>query len=215
MELILIGYGCHSKVVQDILSLDKTIKIVAILDDRFGECYHLKDIVYGPIFLFHQMDQPDRRVLIAIGDNVRRMQVAAYLKNDAEKYYTAIHPSAVISPSAEIGAGTVIMPHAVVNPDARIHSFSIINSGAIVEHDCEVGAYTHLSPNTTLTGGVKIGEGSHVGAGATIIPGKMLGKWVTVGAGAVVTKDVPDGQLAVGCPAYLVDRSELKKEARL
>ena len=47
-------------------------------------------------------------------------------------------------------------------------------------------------------GNVHVGEGAWIGAGTTIIPGVKIGKWSVVGAGSVVTKDIPDGVLAVG-----------------
>ena len=37
-----------------------------------------------------------------------------------------------------------------------------------------------------------------IGAGSVVIPGVKIGKWSIVGAGSVVTKDIPDGVLAVG-----------------
>ena len=49
-----------------------------------------------------------------------------------------------------------------------------------------------------------IKEGSSVGANSTLIPGITIGKWALVGSGAVVTRDVPDYGLVVGCPARRV-----------
>jgi acetyltransferase-like isoleucine patch superfamily enzyme len=46
--------------------------------------------------------------------------------------------------------------------------------------------------------------GSSIGANATITPGLTIGRFAMIGAGAVVTKDVPDYGLAVGCPARVV-----------
>ena len=43
-----------------------------------------------------------------------------------------------------------------------------------------------------------MGEGAWIGAGSVVIPGVKIGKWSIVGAGSVVTKDIPDGVLAVG-----------------
>ena len=47
-------------------------------------------------------------------------------------------------------------------------------------------------------------EGASLGAGCVIVCGVTIGEWAMVGAGAVVTKDVPDYALVMGCPAKIV-----------
>ena len=42
------------------------------------------------------------------------------------------------------------------------------------------------------------------GMNATICPGVTIGKYAVVGAGSVVTKDIPDYGVAVGCPAKVI-----------
>ena len=49
-----------------------------------------------------------------------------------------------------------------------------------------------------FAGNVQIGEGTWIGAGTIVIPGVRIGRWSVIGAGSVVTKDIPDGVLAVG-----------------
>ncbi|MFC7479987.1 DapH/DapD/GlmU-related protein [Luedemannella flava] len=46
-----------------------------------------------------------------------------------------------------------------------------------------------------------MGRGARVGANVTILPGVRIGAGALIGAGAVVTRDVPDGAVAVGVPA--------------
>ena len=45
---------------------------------------------------------------------------------------------------------------------------------------------------------MQVGEGTWIGAGSVVIPGVKIGKWSIIRAGSVVTKDIPDGVLAVG-----------------
>ena len=49
-----------------------------------------------------------------------------------------------------------------------------------------------------------IREGASLGCGAVIVCGVTIGKWAMVAAGAVVTKDIPDYALVMGCPAKIV-----------
>jgi len=50
---------------------------------------------------------------------------------------------------------------------------------------------------------VKIGGGSWIGEGVVVI-GASIGKNCVIGANSVVTRDVPDFSLAVGCPAKVI-----------
>lgn len=116
-----------------------------------------------------------------------------------------VHPTAAVSRSATLGAGTVVLATAVVNAEARVGVAVIINSGAVVEHDCELAAAAHVSPGAVIAGGVRIGRRSWIGAGATIIQGVQIGDDCVVGAGAVVIRDVPAGTTVVGVPARAID----------
>jgi acetyltransferase-like isoleucine patch superfamily enzyme len=46
--------------------------------------------------------------------------------------------------------------------------------------------------------------GASLGANCTIVCGTTIGRWSMVGAGAVVTEDIPDHALVVGCPARVI-----------
>lgn len=51
---------------------------------------------------------------------------------------------------------------------------------------------------------VSIGEGSYIGINAVIVGNVNIGKHCVIGANSVVTKDVPDYCVAVGCPARVI-----------
>jgi maltose O-acetyltransferase len=51
---------------------------------------------------------------------------------------------------------------------------------------------------------VEIGSDVWVGGGAIILPGVRIGSRAVIGAGSVVTRDVPEGVLAVGTPCRVV-----------
>lgn len=51
---------------------------------------------------------------------------------------------------------------------------------------------------------VTIGDNVWIGGSVTILPGVKIGSNVTIGAGSVVTRDIPDGVVAVGNPAKVL-----------
>lgn len=144
-------------------------------------------------------DLPADAIGLAIGRNDTRL---AKLREVGDLPLPALlHPSAVISPSARIGRGTVVMPRVVINAAAVIGEGVIVNTGAIIEHDCMIGDGAHISPGAVLAGGIRVGVRSWIGAGATVIQGISIGADVVVGAGTVVIRDIPDGTKVVGVPA--------------
>lgn len=210
MNIIIIGNGGHSRVIQEIIALNSKNKIAAILDDSYENGFQIKGVIHAPVSFLPKLLKPQTKVVVAIGNNKTRKQITKNLKLLPQNCFTVIHPTAVVSRSAEIGCGSVIMAHAVINAEAKIGMHCIINTGSIIEHDSEIDGFVHVSPNATLTGNVTCGEGVHVGASATIIPGKHLGKWSVIGAGSTVIEHIPAFSKAVGSPTRIIERILVK-----
>lgn len=207
-DIVIIGNGGHSKVIQDIVAVNKGMKVSAILDDQFSAWETIHSVKAGPVHFAESLLQDDHHYfIIGIGSNKIRREIVKRLSLPEDRYISLVHSTAVISSSARIGRGTVVMANAVINADTKIGKHSIVNTGAIVEHDTWIEDYVHISPGAILTGNVRIGEGTHVGAGAVIIPQCSIGNWCMVGAGSAVIQSVPDFKTAVGSPARLLDNS--------
>lgn len=185
--MYLYGASGHAKVIMDILRAND-VEINALVDDN----RELKYLSGVPVVHDAEGLSP---MIISIGGNAVRKRIAERLDCS---FTTAVHPTAVVSPSAVIGEGTVIMHGAILQTEVRVGKHCIINTGVSVDHECSLADYVHLSPHSTLCGNVRIGEGTWIGAGATIIQGVKVGRWCVIGAGSVVTKDIPDGVVAVG-----------------
>lgn len=193
----LFGASGHAKVIMDIINAEGNH-----VDELYDDAPHCSEINGIPVYVAGQKEV-EGPLIVSIGSNKFRKLVAE--RYDVE-YATACHPSALISPSAKIGEGTVVMQGAILQPDVRIGKHCIINSGASVDHECVTGDFVHISPHATLCGNVHVGEGSWIGASATVIPGIKIGKECVIGAGAVVIQDIPDGAIAVGNPARIIKK---------
>src|SRR5206468_3873776 len=136
-----------------------------------------------------------------------------------------IGPGAVVGPhceieGAEIGARARVGPFARLRPgsvlekDVRVGNFvetkkAVLREGAKALHlsylgDAEIGAGANIGAGviTCNYDGVRkhrtsIGEGAFVGSDSQLVAPVTVGKGAYVGAGSTITRDVPDGDLAV------------------
>ena len=191
--MYLFGASGHGKVIKEIVEACGG-KVVAFIDDNPS----VSEVAGVPVVHDGTVLSP---VIVSIGVNSVRKKIVGRL---AGPFGVAIHPTAVVSPSAKVGEGTVVMAGAVVNADAVIGKHCIINTGASIDHECVVGDYCHIAPHATLCGQVHVGDGTLVGVGACVIPCIHIGSWCTVGAGAAVINNIPDNMTFVGVPARVI-----------
>ena len=207
MDIVLIGCGGHGKVVLDAVRQESRHRVVGFLDAdpaTHGTKVHDVDVLGGPNLLDRLTARKIRGVIVAIGDNRTRANYAAESEASGLELVSAIHPRAVVAPSATIGRNVVIAAGAVVCVDATIGDGTIVNTAAVVDHECVVGRHCHIAPGTRLAGRVAVGDYAFVGLGATVIQCLTIGERATVGAGAVVRTDVPAGATVVGVPARVI-----------
>jgi len=154
--------------------------------------------------------QNDVQFIVAIGDNDARVNISSSIVNNGGVLASIVHPKAVISNSAKIGAGTFVAALSVINANAIVGDFCIINTGAIVEHDCKISNGVHVSPNVSLAGSCSVGELSWLGIGSVIINDLKIASRVIVGAGSVVINNIPSGKTVAGVPAKVIALQNIK-----
>jgi UDP-3-O-[3-hydroxymyristoyl] glucosamine N-acyltransferase len=79
-----------------------------------------------------------------------------------------IHPTAVISPAALLGAGVGVGPFAVIEDGAEIGAGTEIGAFCIVGRNAKIGSRCRLYPRVTLYPGVHLGDRVIVHAGAVL-----------------------------------------------
>ena len=123
-----------------------------------------------------------------------------------------------VGDETKIGAFVEIQKNAFVGNRCKISSHTFICEGVTIEDDVFVGHgvmfINDLYPRATEDGRLqtetdwqvvptRVKRGASIGSGAVILAGVTIGEGALIGAGAVVTRDVPDHQIAKGVPARL------------
>lgn len=196
--MYLFGASGHGKVIKEIIEANGGT-VSAFIDDNpeVNSCAGLP-VLHDIVGL--------SPIIVSIGVcRVRKMVVERLCSQGKPiAFDKAIHPSAVVSPSAQIGEGSVVMAGAIINADARIGKHCIINTGATVDHDCVIEDYCHIAPGAHISGATHIGEGTWIGVGTSVIQGLNIGRNCIIGAGSVVVKSIPDEVKAYGNPCRAV-----------
>ncbi len=194
-RLLVVGAGGHAKVVID-SAVASGWEIAGVVGQRSDQ----GEVLGHPVSHSPEGIEADY-FIVAIGRNAVRMRYFEEYRARGLEPATVIHPSAMVSPTVDIGCGTFVAAGALVNVDAVIGENVILNTGCVVDHDVFIGDHTLIGPTASLCGETTIGMGVMFGAGANAIPGTTVGAWSVCGAGAVVVDDLPAGWVCVGVPA--------------
>ena len=146
--------------------------------------------------------EPELRAILAADPPKLRKRLATFYGLSA--LLTVIAPGARVSPTANVGQGTLIQASVLVSRNVRLGHGCKINYGAALHHDVAVGNFSTVAPYALVLGTASIGEECYVGAGAVVMPRRKVGDGAMIGAGAIVTRDVPPGATTIGVPARIV-----------
>lgn len=91
--------------------------------------------------------------------------------------------------------------------------------GIVVNSKARIGSHVTILHNVTLgsaslrdeSGAPVIGDYSYLGPGCSVLGPVRIGERSVVAANALVTRDIPDGHLAIGNPARVIERGGLWK----
>lgn len=128
--------------------------------------------------------------------------------------------------SLTIGADTHIQPRCVFS---AFMSPIVIGSGVQIAPNCAFYPYDHsFAPGEPIPkqplktkGGIVIEDDVWLGFGVIVLDGVRIGKGAVIGAGSVVTRDIPEGAIAVGNPTRVIrmrsdlDRSIVGKRGKI
>jgi UDP-2-acetamido-3-amino-2,3-dideoxy-glucuronate N-acetyltransferase len=139
-----------------------------------------------------------------------------------------IHPTAEVSPHAQIGAGTRVWHHAQVREGAQLGSHCIVGKGVYIDFDVQIGSNVKIQNYALLYHGVTVEDGAFIGPRVCLTNDKVpraitpdgvlksADDWdvapivvrygASVGAGAVVLPGVTIGRFAMVGAGAVVTR---------
>lgn len=140
-----------------------------------------------------------------------------------------IHPSAVVSERAEIGAGTKIWMHAQIREGAKIGCNCIIGRNVYIENGVTLGDNCKVQNNALLYHRATLEDGVFIGPGVMLTNDKIprainpdgtlkgtddwhaghihIGRGASIGAGALVLTDLSVGAWAMVGAGALVTKN--------
>lgn len=157
-KLLIIGAGQYSYVVKE----------TALDCGMFSEIDFLDDNAVSAIGKIDDLDKFAEKytnVAIAIGDPILRERLYAEATTIGYVLPIIIHPRAYVSPSAEVGCGTIIEAGAVVQANSRIGNCAFVSSGAIVRHNGIVGDFSHCDCNSVILSGSVVPQKTRICCG--------------------------------------------------
>lgn len=118
-----------------------------------------------------------------------------------DRFFTFIHPSCVVSPSAKIGLGSSIMANSVVNSNVVIGIHCTIHSNSLVGHDTILGNYNFIAAHNAIGSNNVIGKANFFGLNSSFNNYLNIGDNCFVGMASNVIKSISDNTKVYGNPA--------------
>lgn len=136
--------------------------------------------------------------------STKRRVIVEFVEARGFTFAVVKHPSAIVSPRAELEPGALLGAGAIVSANTRVGRHVILNRGANIAHDVQLGAFATVGPNAVIAGAVTVGSRAWIGVGAVVRDHLAIGEGAVVGAGALVVKPVAAYTLVAGSPAGVV-----------
>lgn len=139
LNLLILGAGSHGQEVREIAESLHIFQKIDLLDDDTT-----KPEVIGAWNEIDELKGKYNSAIVAVGDEYTRKLWFAKLTEAGYMIPTLVHPSAIVSQNAKLGAGTVICARATISSGAQIGSGCIISAGVTIGRDEALNDWTHI-----------------------------------------------------------------------
>lgn len=153
---------------------------------------------------FLDLKKDNYEVMIAVGDPKVRKQIIDKL-SDRVKFFSYIHPTAIIGRDVEIGPGSYVGPLCVLTTNIKIGSHALLLRSNHVGHDTVVGDYLSLMGGAIISGNCTIGDRFFMGNNASVKEKISICNDVVLGMNGCIIRDIKNPGTYVGVPCKQVN----------
>jgi sugar O-acyltransferase (sialic acid O-acetyltransferase NeuD family) len=204
-KLLILGAGGFGREVHawliDLMRKREDLAIVGFLDDNRDRFHGMTEMppVVGKFNNYSIAS--DELLVCAVGDPLVKLEVWKHWKAQGASFFTLVHPTASIDPSAEIGEGCVLCPMASVGAQAKLGPLVALNVLSNVGAGAQIGTACTLSGHARVGRDAKVGEAAFLSSQAVVGNGVLVGAHAKIGAGTLANADVAAGATIFGVPA--------------
>lgn len=201
-RVIVIGAGGHAAELQDYLCQYNQVKgapltyeLLGFLDDNSEayQRYQFNAPLLGGV-KSHQITS-NAYYLMGIANLSFRKSIIDTFEAEGARFIGFVHPTAMVSLSAQVDATALIAPFVNLGPNTIIGEHTLLNSRCSIGHDSIVGKYNFFSPNVCLSGHSLVGDENLFGINSATTPGVMIGSKNKIMAGMTVDKHIGDNEV--------------------
>lgn len=190
---------------------------------RWGEIVFIDDFVaddgmevnghsaYPLNTLLDRYDRGALEAVVSLGEPAARRSLRTKLCDAGVSLATLVHPGVYLSPTVELGEGTIVCQGSIIDCNAVIGKNCYISTLISVGHDCRIGNDCFIATGSKVAGHTKLAERVYIGQNSTIKESLTIGADTIVSQAAAVFKDVDEGLIVVGNPARASRRNESKR----
>ncbi len=157
-SLLIVGAGNFPPEVEELARLSGYDTFAFVDDNPEARCQP----VIGPLKFLPAYRKDYRDAIAAFGNNANRLLQTMVLQDAGYNIPTLIHPTAYVSPDAQIAPGCIIRAHCVVSRYVKLGTACILNVGALIDHDVEIGEGSHILMGAVVRNMVKLPAMSRV-----------------------------------------------------
>ena len=154
-NLVILGAGQYGHVARETAVAMGCFGEICFLDDR-------SETAIGKLEDYRQLRPQYGCAFVAMGNPGLRMHWLMALEEAGYQLPVLIHPKAYVSPSAQLGKGSIAEPMVVVNAGAEVGMGTLLCAGCVVNHNACVSLCCQIDCNAVVAANAVVPEGTKV-----------------------------------------------------
>jgi sugar O-acyltransferase (sialic acid O-acetyltransferase NeuD family) len=186
MKRAIFGFGGHAK---EILSIAQNIDKIFV-DDKY---------VTNETSPISQFNPEEYEMMVCVSDPKDRNEIVKKLPLNT-KYFSFIHPTALIFSDIKIGEGSYVGPYSILTENIVIGSHALLNRMNQIGHDCQIGDFISMMPGSIISGNCILGNRVYIGSNSSVKEKIYICDDVTIGLVSGVVKNITESGVYGGVP---------------